>query len=507
MTMPLALTGLPSSDPLPGNYVQVLFAQGQTAGDLSVKRALIIAPSTAAGSIVQDTEIYGPVNDESEMIGKVGAGSQAHRAGRAFMSVNKTTPLYMICPTRSAGTAASLAVTFTGSGGATGDGVSRFFICEEQIDTNYVAGDSVTTHAAAVVANINARTWLPVTASAAAGVITITAKAPGPEGNAILVTPVIVSGSGFTVSPSVETPLASGVTQVSYTAALATLLGQKFSYILSTSFAGAGSDAVLAALMTQVTSQALPTNGKRQKVFAGASLSPSLAATLSSAINNPRFDLYNLRGSPLEPGVIAAVCAAAVALNEAADKAYNFDGYGAGIGDIFPLLKPRTPANNFNPTELRVMLGAGTTPIGITETGVAYIVRRITSYCLNGSNSDFRVRDAHRVTVADGFADDSIIKLSTGGWSKICDDPVGAGTQPSAQFITPKRGAATLEVLMEDYVDAGWFDPARLQDMITALATGLDPQNLTRMNVRSPIYAANLYHQSAHLVAESSAAA
>lgn len=504
--MPLSvnLTGLSSGMPIPGTYIEVQFAAGTAAGDLSAKKVLILASSLAAGTIVQDTEIYGPISgvDEAELKG--GSGSPLHRMARAFYAVNKTAQVYLCAPTRSAGTQATFAITIATN--ATGAGVARILFCEESVEYAFLSGDTPTIIAAGLVGVFNSRTWLPATAANAAGVVTLTAKVAGPEGNALLAVAAITAGIATTVTNTTEAAFTGGATSASYTSALATLAAQDFDMIVPGTHAGAGADTALSALVTQVNAQALPVTGIRQKVLAGVALAPSTAVTLAQSINKPRLDIVNYRGASVEPWVVAAVAAAVQANTYLVDPSSNLDGYGKGANDIFPLAKPRVVSNAFTTTEQTLMLNGGVTPIAVTATGTPYVVREVTAYSLNGATADYRVRDSHRVMVADWFADTLGARLATAPWKKICEDPPN-DVQPPAAFATPRRVKGLVEQLVSDAADLGYIDPAKKLQTMAELAVGIDPVVPTRMNIRCPVYSANLFHQSASLIAESSAAA
>ena len=504
MTLPLSLTGYPSTYPIPGDVVEVQFGQGVASGDLSAKKVLILAPSTAAGSIVQDTEVYGPIGDEASAIVKLGAGSPAHRMVRAFLRTNTTAQLYVLCPTRSAGTAASTTVVLATT--ATGAGVAKIEFCEETIEAAFVSGATADEIADDLAAAFNALTHLPATAAAVAGTITITANVAGPEGNALRLRAAITSGVATTITKTTETALTGGATAASYTTALATIAAQDFDTIVPHSHSGTSSDAVLSALVTQVNSQALPATGIRQVVVAGVALAAATAVTLSQSINKARCHFFNLEESPLEPSVVGAVVAGVYANTYFVDPSSNLDGYGTGDSDVFPILPPRNKGSAFTSTEQTLMLGGGVTPICVTPQGTPYICRAVTSRSLDGANPDYRTRDAHRVMVADNVADDLLARFRTAPWTKVTEDPPN-DVQPGPKFATPKRVKGLVEQLVTDKTDAGYLDPASKPATLSALAVGIDPLNNTRINVRLPIYAANLLHTTASQVNESSPAA
>lgn len=502
--MTLALTGLTSGNPLPGNYIEVSFAQGAAAGDLGAKKVLLLAPSTAAGTIVQDTEIYGPISSVDEAELKGGSGSPLHRMAKKFLSIAKGAQVYLCAPTRSAGTQGTLVLTLAVN--ATGAGVAKILFCEESIEFSFLTGDTPTVIAAGLVAAFNAKTHLPATAANAAGVITLTAKIAGPEGNALRAQAGVSTGVATTFTPSVETAFTSGATAAVLTTALNTIVASRFNTIVPYTHTGTTTDAQLALLAQQVTTQAQPLTGIRQRVLAGVALSPSNSVSLAQSINKPRVDIVNFRNCPIEPWVVAAGLAAVWANTYFVNPATNLDGYGGKADHNFPIPAPRDISGKFSQTEQIVMLQGGVTPIGLTDAGTPVVVREITSYSLNGATADYRVRDSHRVWVADDMADRWAAKLATMPWQKLSEDPPN-DVQPGASFCTPRRAKAMAETLISEATDAENLDPAKKLQALSELAVGIDPIVPTRLNVRIPVYSANLIHQTASLFAESSAAA
>lgn len=511
MTLAISLTGLDLSNPIPGQYIEVRFAQGATGGDLGPKRALIIAPKDSGGTITADTQIVGPISDEADAITYAAAGSPAHRMIRAFLAVNKSVELYLICPTEASGTATVDKIIYATTAAANGS--TSVWICGEQIDVPIVTGDTATVIGDNVAAAINNRTHLPLIATNASGTITLDAKIIGVEVNSARFRAKI-NGTGVatTVSPTLDKAFgASGASGAaastdlcSYTTALTTLLGRKFHYIIP----HAQTSAALSALMTQVDVQAEPSTGFRQKVIAACALAPSDANTLASgsSLNRPRATFVNAEESPEEHYVLAAKVAAAIIKEELSDPSYNFDGYGTRDGQVLPLLAPYNDTAKPTTAELKLMLNSGVTPISYTDGGQPFIVRAVTTRCKSGSNFDYRARDRIVVAVGDRFADDMAARYAAAPWRKVTADPVGAAREPAPEFATPRRVKAMIEQLVSDYVDFGWLDPAKKQTTLDGIQVGQDPLLPSRMNASVPLYSAVLLHQHALLVKESSQA-
>src|SRR5690242_13177026 len=96
----VSLTGLSLSDPVPGEYLQINFAQGEASAGTSVYSVLLMGNwiddgySSALSNTVYGPDTTVPMTSESDAIALFGQGSELHRMIKRFMVVNKSTPLY-----------------------------------------------------------------------------------------------------------------------------------------------------------------------------------------------------------------------------------------------------------------------------------------------------------------------------------------------------------------------------------------------------------------------------
>lgn len=204
----ILLVGIGANYVVPGTYVQVNFAAGPTMGAPAGQTVLIIGNKTSSGTATADTVVYGPdtptpMQSETDVITLFGAGSQVHRAWKRFVKVNKTTPVYALAAAESAGSQATGVVEVVGT--ATSAGNIRFYYGDEFVDTSIASGTTATNIAAALVVSINNNVNWAITAANNAGIVTLTAKNHGPEGNWIKYG--VLNGPGFAVG---------GVTVASY---------------------------------------------------------------------------------------------------------------------------------------------------------------------------------------------------------------------------------------------------------------------------------------------------
>ncbi len=495
----ISLVGLSASDPVPGEYIEVNFAQGEASSGSATYSALLIGGKLSAGSATAGTVIYGPdtpvsLSTESDAIALFGAGSELHRMWRKFTLVNSTTPLYAVVVAED-GSAVAATGTVTVATTATGPGALRIFIQDYFVDVGFVSGDTPTVIATAAVAAVNAVPYSPVVASNVAGVITLTARQKGPRGNFIRYFGQIKPGtSGTTVTPTASTAFTGGTTTDSSTTALSTILSKRFYYIVS----AAEDSTQLGALLTQVNSQALPVTGIRQRVFGASVDTISNAITLSTALNGARCELTWLKDSDMPPCELAANMAAIYALEEAPlVPRLNFSSYGSDAKTATNW-RVKAPLSGAAPTRSQILsaLNAGLTPIGVYANGNTYLVKRITTRFLSGANVDYRIRDAHKVTICDRYADDLQSKFALQFRGKqIGDDPVKNEPTPGPQVVTPRVLKAAINRLTRDYAENSLVQ--RVGEVINGTIVQRESSPPTRMSAQIPLWTADILDQIA----------
>lgn len=486
----IVLTGLAANDPVPGTYLETNFAQGPATGSDGELSMLVLANKLAAGSGTLDSVIYGPdtqvpLQTEADMIALAGTGSEAHRMFRRIAAVTRGNgpKVYWCFVTQSAGAQATATITYTTS--ATANGSTRFQLDEEFVEAAITSGDTVTTIAAAIVAAINTKTHWPVTASNISGVVTVTARQAGLRGNLLRFQASISSGIGTTVSPTIDTAFSGGTTADSSTTALATISPNRFYYIVS-----AAEDATqFGALLTQVDANAAPTVGLRQRCFAGSVDTLSNVNTIATGRNGARAEVVWSEKSPWTPAELAANAAAIYALFETKpNPRTNFANFGndAKTAPYWKVPKSRTASAIPSRTSIKSALNNGVSPIGVNTNGTTYLVNRITTRSLSGAVADYRIRDAHKVTICDFFADDVQAKtvLQMAG-KRIGNDPAGGQAPPGPDVVTP--------IIYKGLV-FGVIDTYARNDLLQNVAqikSGTDVQRetspTTRMSARVPL--------------------
>lgn len=499
MASPISLIGFGTSDPVPGVYIQTNFAAGPASSGTTVYNAIVIGNMLSTGSATPDTVIYGPdtavpMTSVSDAISLFGDGSEAMRMVDRFMRVNKTTPLYAIAVSDGYGGAAATGdITITGT--ATGAATLRIYVEDQFVDTGIVTNDSPTTIADNAVNNINSKSSWPVTASHIAGVITLTAKQIGLRSNDIrYFSQVLPTSSGVLSSPLASTLMTGGTVSDDNTAVLATLLGKRFYYNIS----AAHDVTQLTSIVSQVEQEALPTNGRRERVIWASADPLATAIGITTALNTERSDCQWLYQADIAPAELAANAAAIYALEEnQAVPRMNFAFYGQTAATA-PNWIVRAPLSGAAPTRSQVYsaLNSGLSPIGVGPAGTSFLYKRITNRFLNGIVNDFRIREACKVTVEDFFADDLQGQVQAAMDGKVIgDDPIKGQPEPAPNVATPRVLRSIINRLLRAY-----FDNGLIQDIVKTLQDVIVQRETTppdRMSAVIPLKPSDPWDQAA----------
>ncbi len=488
----IQILGLADNDPVPGTYIQINFGAGPASAGTTDYSCILIGNMLPGYAGNPDDEYYGPdtqvqMISESDVIALFGPGSELHRMWRRFTAVNTATTLYAIPVTESTGSKADGYVTITGT--ASSSGVLKLFLsASEFVEASIVAGDDPTDIGDALEDAVNGNVNLPFVAENAAGTVHLIAKQKGPRGNNIRISAQVLplSGTGVTVTPTARTLLTNGSVDDDNTAALATLASKRFYYNIS-----AANDATqIGNLSEQIDTKSGPLVGLTERGICGSVDSLGTATSLATGINQARFETEWFADYDWTPAEMAANNAAVYALFETtlgSDFSMNFDGFGTTSGTQ-PFWKLPAPLSGLSPTRLEVKsaLNNGLTPMEAIGHGRTKLTKRITTLSITNGQSDYRTRDAHKVTVADRYADDLRAKIALQFSGKqIGNDPATGQLPPSSSTITPKIFKAAIDGLTVFYGNAQLLQNVSKITSNTQVVRETSPA--TRMGARIPL--------------------
>lgn len=335
------------------------------------RRMLFIGNKLAAGLSPANT--LQRINNPAEAALLFGRGSVLHEMLRGAREANKDSDMWAIAlDDLVAGTQATKTLTLTGP--ATASGTLYLRINGELIPVGVTINDTATQIATATAAAVNAFLDGPMTASAAAGVVTFTARHKGIFGNDIDVrvnyqrdealptglTAVVATGVVATGNPDVATALAAISTQKYYSIVMP--------YTDTTN---------LDKLKNELTSRFGGMDMRTGHLFAGYAGTHSGLTTFGAARNNVHETLFGVKRPPQGAYNWAARMAAVVEFNGAIDPARPFKSLA-----VPGLLAPQE-ADRFIGTENELLLRDGISTFTVDDDNTVRIEQVITSYQTN----------------------------------------------------------------------------------------------------------------------------
>lgn len=359
----IAFSQIQASIRKPGKYAEFNTALAVRTLPGNLQKTLIVGQRLAAGTVLANTVV--DVFSDVKAAEYFGRGSIAHLMVKAALVANPYLSLQVIAMDDAvAGVAASNTVTVTGT--ATGTGVLTVQVGDDDalVQIAVASGDVDTAIAAALKAQFDNQPDLPVTASVAAGVVTMTAKNKGTLGNGLKVSSSCTA-AGVTVANTSPT---GGATDPTIATALAVVFASGHNIIITP-----WNDSTnLTALRTHLdgVSGALEKRG----CIGIAAHTGTLAAatTLAPSINSGRISMILVPNAYENSYEVAAAYGAVVAYEEDPARPLNTL---ALTGIAAPPL-----ANRLSRTEQETCLYNGVTPSEVGPGDVVQIVRAVTTY-------------------------------------------------------------------------------------------------------------------------------
>lgn len=459
---------IPSSIRKPGKYFEFNTKLAVRTLPPNEIKALIIAQRIAAGSVAAlvPTSVF----SDADAAGYFGNGSLAHLMARAAIKANNYLDLTVIAlDDVLAGVAATGTVTITGP--ATAEGVIDLYVGTKDVQVAVNNGDSATIIAAAVAAAVNALPDLPVTAAAALGVVTLTAKNKGLCGNQIPLGYISTNISGVTVA---IVAMANGAADPDIQAALTVVFGTQYDIIITPY----NNDTSLAELKTHLETVS---NAIEQRPGIGVyAVTGILAAatTLAGQLDEGRllcaYHRYSsstiIQSMPCE---LAAAMAATMAFEEDPARPLNTL---ALIG-----IAPANIADRLSRTEQENLLYNGVTPIEVGPGETVQIVRAISTYTVD----------------AQGVADISLLDITT---IRTLDYVRAAlRTRIALRFPREKLSTKTPPRVRSELIDVlKQLESLEIVENVTANLPGiiveLDSQDPNRLDAKIPVDVVNGLH-------------
>jgi phage tail sheath gpL-like len=387
--IPIPFRNIPATLRLPGSYFELDNSQANTAQ--ANQRALIIGQITAAGIAVPNVPIIsGGVGDANT---QGGASSQLANMLAAYR-LNDSFGEVWYLPLADAAGAVAATGTITFLTVPTAAGSIALYVAGMVVNVPVTVGQTVASIATAVAAALNLLPAMPVTAAAAAGVVTLTADNKGLCGNEIDIRFNYYGAAGGEAIPAGLTAtivaMASGATNPTLTTALGNLGNMTFDFIASP-YTDAASLLAVATLLNDTTgrwSWQQQLYGHAFSAYAGTFASQT---TLGLAQNNQHETILGFYNSPTPSWIWASALTAQVAVSVRADP-------GVPLQDmtLAGVLAPPVQSQFLN-TQRETLLYDGISTFTVQQGGAVLTENIITTYQLN----------------AQGVPDDSYLELET----------------------------------------------------------------------------------------------
>lgn len=453
-----------------GATVEIDSSRARRGLPLKTPRVLLIGNRLAAGTVAQ--AILTPVVSAAQARVHFGAASILAQMAASFIAANNSAEIQAVALDDDAGgTAATQTITFTGS--PTEAGSVALYVAGRAIPVAVTSGLTATQVATAVAAAVQAATDVPMTATSALGVVTLTARHKGTPGNSINVRigyyreDVLPAGLAAAIAAGV-----TGATDPSVATAIAAIGDEPFDII---AIAWTNS-ANLAAIETELASRWGPTRQLDGVAFAGARGSQGTLASLGAGRNSRYLSIIGANAAPGSPWEWAASVAGVVAHYGGIDPARPFQTLP------LPGILPPASIDRFTRAERELLLRDGISTFTVDQGGVVQLERVITTY----QTDSFGAADTSWLDV------NTPLTLAYMRWSwrqrmlakfprcKLASDgtPVGA----AQAIVTPKVCKAETIAWARDLAGAGLLE--EVDQFIADLIVERDGSDQSRLNVR-----------------------
>jgi phage tail sheath gpL-like len=458
----IGFDNIPASIRKPGKYFEFNTKLAVRTLPGNPQRVLLLGQKLATGS--QPALVPVDVFSDTEAAGLFGRGSLAHLMARAAITANPYLQLSVVSvDDATAGVAASATLTLTGP--ATAAGVVSLHVGVQRVDVAAAPGDTATVVAAALKAACDALPDLPVTASAEAGVLTLTARHKGAAGNAIALK-AVTAADGITAS---VTAMHGGALDPDLAPTLAAVQGAGHD-ILVCPFA---TEEALTALRSHLDFVSGPMEQRGAIGLYGWTGTLAAGTTLAGQSNSGRISGAWHNGSQMQPAEIAAGYAAVVASEE--DPARPLNTLAIAGLDITAV--DQRPSR----TQQENALHAGLSPLEVGPGNQVQIVRAITT----------RTRDAQ------GVDDVALLDLTTirtlDYVRRACRERIALRfpREKLSDRTPPKVRSELLDVLLK-------LEELEIVEAVEANKDGLiverDSQDVNRLDAKIPVDVVNGLH-------------
>jgi len=470
--MTISFNEISSTLRVPLTYIEFDNSRAVLATPAIAHKVLVLGQMLATGSASAAAPVR--VLSADHAVQLFGQGSMLAGMFAALKSADRYMETWAV-PLTDSGTAVAATGTLTVSGPATGSGTLNLYIAGQRVRIAVMAADSAAEVATALAAAINADADLPVTASAAEAVVTLTARHKGECGNDIdlrlnyYTGEVLPAGLGVSV-----TPMSGGSGNPDVADAIVGFGDEWWNTIVMPWTDAAN----MAALETELADRWGPMRQQDGIAYCAFRGTHAESGTFGSARNSQLVSCMATGVSPTPPWVWAAVYGVTAAGSLSIDPARPLQTLTLP-GVLPPAVGDRWPKEDRN-----LLLYDGMATSYVDSGGLVRIEREVTTYQTN----------------AYGLADPSYLDVQTPATlgyiryatraritqkfprCKLADD--GTRFSPGQAIVTPSIIRAELVALFRELEETGLVE--NFDQYKADLLVERDVDDRNRVNVLSP---------------------
>lgn len=460
--MSIVFEEIPANNRIPATYVEIDPSRALSVQPGELHRVLIIG--IAAAPAVMNV----PVNVEGEQGGDALFGPSTMLAGmcRAFKQLNRTARVTALPIAAPAGTAATSTITLTGT--STEQSLLTLRVGDIRVQAAIATGTAAAAAATALAASVNAEPRMPVSAAAVGGVVTLTAKLQGVQGNAFT-NAVETQVAGLTAA---STQPSNGATAASIATALTALGEVRYDTIVT----GIADSAALALLEAEMNRRWGPTVKLPGHIHAAISGTLGSLTTFGNGRNSQRVTIMGTGASPTPPWIWAAQVAARDA--QQTDAQPNRPRNGLTL----PACEAPPVELLFDADERNALLYDGISTFKVSGRSEVMIERLITTYQVNSNGS----ADATYLSIETvrNLADTYLEFLSLGDkHQRSLLGPDTAEVDPGVPLVSPSTMRGEVIALYTSRVRRGLAHS--VEAFSDDLVVEIDPVDPERMNIHA----------------------
>lgn len=369
-----AFDSISTGQRVPGSQVEISNVRALQGLPPAVQKILLIGQCIGAASTSAPVRVTR--RDQGAAI--AGRGSILAAMVAAAIDASKEVELWaMPIADNAAGVAASATMTITGP--ATASGTLSAMIAGVRVTTNVNSGQVATSIASNLAAAINALPDLPVTATAAAAVVTLTCRHKGAVGNEIDVRTNYFEGEKLPAGVAVTiVGMAGGTGNPDLTSMMASLGDAQY----QTFAIGINDAANMSIIDDDLTGRWGPQRQIEGRAYFGMIAGYSTLASFGATRNGVHSTIVGGHRVPSPPWAIAAAFAAVAAFNLQIDPARPLTDL------VVPGIRAPSAEHRFSRQERELLLRDGISTFRVNAAGDVAIERLISCYQVNSAGFD-----------------------------------------------------------------------------------------------------------------------